>query len=879
MALTAGQQLGRYRIVEQLGAGGMGVVYRAYDAKLERDLAIKVLAAGTLDDESARRRFRNEARILSRLNHPSIQTIHDFDTIDGCDLLISELVDGTTLDDRLRAGPLPEREVARLGVQIAQGLAAAHAEGVLHRDLKPSNLRVTLDGRLKILDFGLATLTRDRVMTLSTTAGSLADAPTGVAGTLPYMSPEQLLGETVDERSDIYSAGVVLFELATGRLPFSDALVPKLTDAILHQAPPPPRSLAPRLSSELERIILKCLEKERDDRYQSAKELAVDLRRIAGSSGLSAAARPGRPRTASRWKYILPACLLLAALATGAAWWLRTTEYFWRNPISDARFQPVTDFEGLEEAAAISRDGHFVAFLSDRDGRMDVWVTQVGSGQFNNLTHGAAPELVNPAVRTLGFSPDGSLVTFWGRKNGNVSIWAVPTLGGQIRPYLEGAAELDWSRDGSRLTYHTAGPGDPLYVTDESRRPGDRPIFTAPTGLHSHFPLWAPDMSFIYFVEGTLPDGLDIWRIPPHGGTPVRITSHSGQVSHPVFLDAHTLAYLATDPDGSGPRLYSVDVDRRAPHRLTSGLDRYTSLAASADGRRLVATLAIPKRTLWRLPLSASSHPATPSRMLLPTSAGFSPRLGPDYLVYVTTTGTSDSLRKLASGVGTELWSGPGARIFGAPAISPDGRQIAFSVRQEGRSLLYIVQSDGANVRVAADSLDLQGNPAWNPDGASIISGADDHGTPHLYRVPVGGGSPTLFVREYAIDPAWSPDGSFVVYSGPDIGTTFSIKAVTRQAVVHPLPALALTVPYKRGRGARHLAFLPGGQALVVLQGEIQHKNLWLVDLQTGEKRQLTDFTPDFDVRDFDISPDGREVVLERVEERSDIVLLDLPAR
>ena len=210
-------------------------------------------------------------------------------------------------------------------------------------------------------------------------------------------------------------------------------------------------------------------------------------------------------RRESRWRL---------AQASG----FRRTEYFWRNPIADARFQTVTDFDGVEQAAAVSRDGQFVAFLSDRDGQMDVWVTQVGSGQFHNLTRGSTPELVNPSIRTLGFSPDGSLVTFWVRKpdgssGGDISIWAVPTLGGQPKPYLEGVAEFDWSHDGSRLAYHTPGPGDPLFVSDGSRQPEDRPIFTAPAGLHSHFPLWAPDAAFIYFVQGSLPDKLDIWRI------------------------------------------------------------------------------------------------------------------------------------------------------------------------------------------------------------------------------------------------------------------------------------------------------------------------------------------------------------------------------
>ena len=596
------------------------------------------------------------------------------------------------------------------------------------------------------------------------------------------------------------------------------------------------------------------------------------------------AASPDPPGQAPRpapllrnWGVVL-SLAMAAAVAIGAILWLQRTERFWRNPIADARFQTVTDFDGLEQAAAVSRDGHFVAFLSDRDGYTDVWVTQVGSGEFHNLTHGSAPGLANPSIRTLGFSPDGSLVTFWlrrqnGPNGGDISIWAVPTLGGAPRPYLQGVAEFDWTRDGSRLAYHTPGPGDPLFVSDGNLRPESRrPIFTSSAGLHSHFPLWAPDTAFLYFVQGSLPDKLDIWRIRPAGGIPERITSHDGQVSYPVMLDRRTLMYLASDPNGSGPRLYSMDVEHRIPHLLTPGLERYTSLAASADARRLVVSRATAHETLWRLRIPDS--PAVVSeadRIRLTTSTGSSPRLGPDYLLYVSAAAAGESIWKLADGTSTELWRGEGVRVLGGPAISRDGRYVAFSVRKNEKTLLCAMQADGMNARVVSDSLDLQGEPAWAPDGQSITSAANDHGVPHLFRVPMNGGSATPFVREYSVDPAWAPDGSMVVYSGPDIGSIFSVKAVTAVAAPHALPALTLT------RGARRLAFLPGGRALVVLRGEIQHKDLWLIDLETSAERQLTHLAPEFDIRDFDISPDGRDVVIERVQERSNVVLLDLP--
>jgi Tol biopolymer transport system component len=587
------------------------------------------------------------------------------------------------------------------------------------------------------------------------------------------------------------------------------------------------------------------------------------------------ATQPASPEVAAAridWRFVWPVAAALVVLAILASVWLQRTERFWRNPIVNARFQTVTDFAGLEQGVALSRDGHFVAFLSDRAGQVDVWLTQVGSGEFHNLTHGAFPGLVNPLLRNLSFSPDGSLVTFWFRKpigpdTGDIGVWAVPVLGGEARPYLPGVAEFDWTHDGSRIVYHTPGPGDPMFVSADGVRPDNRSIFTATAGLHSHFLSWAPDASFIYFVYGAIPDKSDIWRINPTGGSPERITSHNGTVSHPVLLDNRTLLYLASNADGSGSRLYSMDVARRIPHQLTSDVDRYTSLAASADGGRVAATVATPKRTLWRMQIGDPKA----KEVSLTTSTGFSPRLGPDYLLYASTNENSASIWKLANGSSSELWRGDGARSFGGPVISRDGGKVAFSIWQHGETLLYLMQADGTNPRVVTRSLDLRGAPAWSPDGLSIISAADDHGSSHLFRVPLDGTPPTPFVREYSVDPEWSPDGRFLVYSGPDIGTTFSLKAVNADGTPHPLPALTLT------RGARHLAFLPGGHGLLFLRGNIQHKDLWLIDLETGAQQQWIALPADFDIRDFDVSHDGREVVFGRLQENSNVVLLDLP--
>lgn len=312
MAATCriGQTLTHYRILAQIGAGGMGVVFRARDERLERDVAIKVLPSGALAGETLRKRFRREALTLSKLNHPNVASIYDFDSDEGIDFLVMELVSGVPLNQRLMAGPLLEKEVLLLGSQIAAGMEAAHTLGIIHCDLKPGNLRLLPDGRLKILDFGLAELLHSAVPADSETL-SQANSP---SGTLPYMAPEQVAGDVLDARTDIHAIGAVLYELASRQRPFSESQSSLLIDAILHRAPVPPRLANPRISAELERIILKCLDKAPENRYQSARELEVDLRR-ALSAGAQTTTVPGLRQRKSNPKIVVGG-LAIVTLAT-----------------------------------------------------------------------------------------------------------------------------------------------------------------------------------------------------------------------------------------------------------------------------------------------------------------------------------------------------------------------------------------------------------------------------------------------------------------------------------------------------------------------------------------------------------------------------------
>ncbi len=323
-----GQKLGHYLILEKIGAGGMGEVYRAHDEHLERDVAIKVLPAGTLADESARKRFRKEALALSKLNHPNVATVFDFDTQAGVDFLVMELVAGENLGDRLPGRPLPEKDILRIGAQMAEGLAAAHEQNIIHRDLKPGNLRLTPNGRLKILDFGLARLLQPFSATAATESLTESQA---VVGTLPYMSPEQLQGEKADARSDIYAAGCVLYELATGRRPFQETLSTALTDAILHKPPPPPGRVNVDISPRLEEIIIRCLQKDPDIRYQTARDLRADLQRSAVGTAVDVTPRR---RQARRARFAFAAAAVFALL--GGLWFAGSRLRIW-GPAVDPR--------------------------------------------------------------------------------------------------------------------------------------------------------------------------------------------------------------------------------------------------------------------------------------------------------------------------------------------------------------------------------------------------------------------------------------------------------------------------------------------------------------------------------------------------------------
>jgi serine/threonine protein kinase/WD40 repeat protein len=883
MPLAPGARLGPYEVIAPLGAGGMGEVYRARDERLGRELAIKVLPAGLASDPERLRRFEREARSASSLNHPNIVTIYDIGSVDSTSYIAMELVKGEPLRTVLLGGALPVRRLLQIGTQVAEGLARAHAAGIVHRDLKPENVMVTEDGLVKILDFGLAKLTQPEAALPAETMVPTVSGATQegiIVGTVGYMSPEQAVGGAIDFRSDQFSFGSILYEMATGRRAFRGDSAPQTLAAIIQDEPQSIGLLNPKVPVPVRWIVERCLAKRPRDRYASTEDLARDLATVRDRLSETTSAsgvRPPEPAPGARRAWRIGAAVaagILLALAL-AGWQLQRRDYFWKNPLADARFTRFTDWEGSESDASISRDGKFVAFISDRSGRPDVWLGQVGGGTFLNLSKGQFVEFGRGFTRGTGFSGDGAHVWFQvqSRSSGPYQVWLVPTIGGASQLFLPRGVEATWSPDGNQIAYFFQA-GDPVFVADKNAANAAK-IVPEKKGFHNHYLAWSPDGRFIYFVRGAPPDDMDIWRVGPSGGEPERLTQHHGNVSYPTLLDASTLVYCATREDG-GRGLFAMNVDRRIPHAITSGLEDFTSVSSSSDGRRLAVTVANPIRNLWAAPITDQvvEEPGI-SRFDLPTVRASAPRYGPDYVLYLSSKGGAPGLWKSKDGSETELWKGSDGAVPFAAGVSLDGTQIAFVTRGGGRHRLTLIASDGTNVRRIAESLDVVDVPSWSPDGKWLaVVGTDDEGkTRPVYKVPVEGGPPVRLVDGVNFDPVWSPDGRLILYS-EGFGGAALLRGITPEKQPVSLPEIGVAAAGNRYR------FLPGGRSVVFVPMRVGRENkssdYFLLDLESGRVRQLTHLRPDFIMKSFDVSPDGKRILFDRYLENSDVVLVDL---
>jgi serine/threonine protein kinase/Tol biopolymer transport system component len=876
MPLASGARFGVYEVVSLLGAGGMGEVYLGRDAKLNRRVAIKVLRSASVDPAD-RRRFQREAQLASSLNHPHILTVYDAGEIDDQQYLVTEYIDGTTLRDWANATAHSPEEIAELLIGVGDGLAAAHAAGIVHRDIKPGNILVARNGYAKLIDFGVATLDRQLTLAESSPTTAVITESRVIVGTVPYMSPEQVAGKPLDARSDVFSFGVVLYELVGGRHPFAGSSDLQMLERILHGNQPP---LPDAVPEELRRLITRALERDPDRRYQSMADLVADLRGARLPATTSTSRRIARDRT--RGRLIVAAVAAAATIAAGLITWrLWEEDFFWRNPIENVVVQKLTDFPGDEIDAAISPDGRFTAFLSDRDGRFETWIAPTGSGEFVNVTKGRFPAFYPGPIRYTGFSGDSGQLWFLEQvslRPQRLRPWVTSVVASDPHPFLDIGMNPAWSPDGGSIVYHTPEEGDPIFIADRTGN-NARQVHVGEPGTHNHFLTWSPDGRFIYFVKGVVTtDELDLWRFavpaPQETARPERITTHNSRVAYPSWLDGRTLIYSATAPDGAGQWLYAMDTRRRIPHRVSSGIgEQYLSVATTADARRLVVTVALPKASLWRVPVTNDVQGESAVQpFTAPNARSLAPRFGPDYVLFLSSKSGADGLWSMAGSTARELWKGSDGGLVAAAAVSRDGTQIAFAYRTAGRSRLAVMNANGTNIRTLTEALDLRGSFSWSPDGKWIaFAGAAENQPTRVYKIALADGALVPLAGPLSSRPMWSPDGRFIVYSEPVQAGRMRAKAVTPEGQAFPIPEIWIN--YQTGTPYR---FLTKSNALIYLkEGNVRNQNFFLVDLTTGQERQLTDLQSGFEIRDFDIDPDGHQILFDRQRDNADVVMLE----
>jgi Tol biopolymer transport system component len=856
-------------------------VYRAHDDTLGREVAIKVLPPAFTADPERRARFDREARMLATLNHPHIGAIYGVEEADGVRALVLELVEGETLAERIARsgdpiGGLPLADTRTIARQIADALDAAHEKGIVHRDLKPANIKVTPDGVVKVLDFGLA-----KAPTVDGSGPDLTHSREGtILGTAAYMSPEQTRGHRTDKRADIWAFGCVLYEMLTGRLAFAGETASDTIAKILEREPDW-SALPVATPPSVRRLLFRCLAKDPKQRLRDIGEvpIAIDsLDEEPGASDMSVA--PWAPARTTRRTWLPWVALAVLTSAVGV-WEARRPPIVQENPLANARFSRFTDWEGMEAGAEISPDGKFVAFKADRDGQIDLWVSQVGTGRFLNLTQDIPPLSPPGIIRTFGFSGDGGEIWFAEGGDSSAPKWLVPLTGGTPRAFLgQGAAAPSWSADDTRLVYFTNGDGDPLSIADrtsaDARPLGvDKQGFFA-SGVHNHNPVWSPDGQWIYFAHGPDPtEEMNVWRVRPSGGTPEQLTALRAAANLLAPIDPRTLLYVARAEDRSGPWLWSLDVETKVTRRVTSGLEHYSSVSASRDGRRVVTTVANSTASLWRVPLldrQAEDRDVQPYP--LPSTRALSPRFGGTALFYLSGQGAGDGLWRFQDGNPSEVWKAANDSLSEPPAVSPDGTRVAIIVRQEGKLRLSIMSGDGTNARTLAPSITIlssggHGSADWSPDGTWIVAAGSDAQGSGLFKIPVDGTASVRLVSGQVVNPVWSPDGLLIVYGGPVVGGQVPLLGVRPDGTRVELPDV------RTGLGGAH-RFLPNGTGLVY-SPRSQPRDFWLLDLATNKTRPLTRLSDHGVLQTFDITPDGKSIVFDRSRENSDIVLIDLP--
>jgi Tol biopolymer transport system component/predicted Ser/Thr protein kinase len=860
MALAHGRRLGPYEILELLGSGGMGEVYRGRDTRLDRVVAVKVLGGAAREPSRARDRFEREARAISSLSHPHICAVYDVGREDGIDYIVMEYLQGESLASRLGRRALRLDQALQHGVEIASALAEAHRAGIVHRDLKPANVMLTQAGA-KLLDFGLAKLREPEDPSLGTTADPLT-AEGALLGTLPYMSPEQVEGKEADARSDIFSFGAMLHEMLTHERAFVGSQA-HLIAAILSSEPPPPSTLRALCPPEVDHVVARCLAKDPDQRWQTSRDLLLELKWAAARLP----AVPGRGARSLRPLAWAAGAALGTALTIAA--FLRLTG---EEPLPTASPRQVTMAPGWESAPALSPDGGLIAYASDESGSPDVWIVDVKGGNAIRLTDdpasdtdpawlpdgsalaftsdrgggakaiwkvlrfGGAPTLLVPDAEDAAIAPDGSQIAFAREgATGNARVWVAPMTDLARARVLTGDSDGFWdhrepafSPDGRTICYHAQRD---LWLVYLDGRPARRLTVDDESDIE---PAWSADGRYVYF-SSFRGGAWAVWRVPAEGGAPRRVTQGTGAERHPsVSRDGKRLALstLSAKPD-----LMLLDLSSRKEARLR-GLDPGSGGPAWApDGRSFVFNSA---------------------------------RIGGRFDLWI-----QPVLDLAASGPPRRLTDQPGSAS--SPAFSPDGRWVAYYRILAGQRDIWIVPAAGGNPVQFTDHKAADVHPAWSPDGTQLAFRSEQGEMARIWVAPVADGRPAGAARPITTGssadqaPAWSPDGKWIAYIGATSGRSANVWVVDASGAGSPRMLAT------EGRASR-VGWDPTGKALFVSGQWEPGASLRKYGLDTG-RRILLDppvrLGQNPDLFDFSLSRDGRFVAFRRDELRGDIWALE----
>ncbi len=900
-----GQTISHYRIVDKLGGGGMGVVYKAEDLSLHRFVALKFLPDEVAQNPQSLARFQREAQSASALNHPNICTIYEISEQDGRPFIAMEFLDGLTLKHRIAGRPLETDVLLSLAIEVADALDAAHAEGIVHRDIKPANIFVTKRGHAKILDFGLAKVTsQDK----AAEGGGLNEATAGVSreyltspgtaiGTVAYMSPEQAKGKPLDARTDLFSFGAVLYEMATGTVPFRGDTSAVIFDAILNREPTPPARVNADLPPRLEEIISKAIEKDRDLRYQSAAEIRSDLKRLqrdstsgrvraSSESVVSASAiadQAGPPSSKSgqvpahtsaqvpvaatgakpgRSKVLIGgiAAVLVAAAAFAGYRLLTRPRGF---NLQNMQITKLTE-SGKASAVAIAPDGRYIVYAMREGEKQSLWV--------RNVATKSDVQVLAPDIAELGgvsFSPDGNYIYFERSDKSTTNyryLYVMPVLGGAPRQLVRDVdTPADFSPDGKQIVFQRGIPeaGTVEIRLAQSDGSGERLLATLPANARFQFgATWSPDGNTL--VMATLGLGQEIqWRL--HA-----MNSADGKVRPLVSAGGRWIGRAVWMPDGKAliapmgettlgrGQLQSIDYPSGEIHRFTNDLSDYAEdVDVTRDGKTLVAIQRVRSAEIWTMPGTDLSQ----ARQVTSGEPAF------------TDVESAPSGKMLARSANGDVWlldpvSGersvlvPGAQNVTSISSCRD-RYVVYDSYRDGRYELWRVDADGSN---AVKLLDEVEDSACSPDGKWIFYSSEHS----LYRMPAEGGDHVQIAtfQQGAHSLKVSPDGQQVSFTYQEGSPLPVIKLGTVPATGGTLRFVA-----QAPLGARILRWAPSGKALQYRLTRNGAGNIWEQPLEGGEPHQVTKFTSGL-IFEFDWSGDGKQLLLSRGNESSDVILI-----